>query len=115
MYIIGIANDSQDENGNAVLKPDEIRAYDGERRASRVKTLDGGVVVNDGGFAQGDRTITLAIPYTDFLRNLLWNLFQTASFIILTTEEGAFRSTFFGMSVSNGQINLTLWIREIIS
>lgn len=115
MFVIGIANDSQDENGNAILKPEEISSYGGERRVSRIKTLDGGTVVNDGGFAQGDRTITLAIPYTDLLRDLLWNLFKTASYIVITTEEGAFRCTFQGMSVSNGQINITIWVREIIS
>jgi hypothetical protein len=30
------------------------------RRISRIATLDGGVVVNDGGYSPGDRTIELA-------------------------------------------------------
>lgn len=40
------------------LLPDSI-FIDAPRRVNRVKTLDGGAVVNDGGFSEADRTITL--------------------------------------------------------
>ena len=30
------------------------------RRVNRVKTLDGGVAINDRGYAEGDRILTLA-------------------------------------------------------
>jgi effector-binding domain-containing protein len=50
-----------DVNGYVPITPTTDKADFGEsrRRASRVQTLDGGIAVNDFGYADGDRTITL--------------------------------------------------------
>lgn len=112
---IGIANKSYDIDGNAVLKPIDIDLLGGQRRATRTRTLDGGVVITDGGFAHGDRTLNVTVTHTDALKNILWALFQNANQIVVTTDDGAFLATFQGMTASDGKIKLSIWVKEIIS
>jgi ferric-dicitrate binding protein FerR (iron transport regulator) len=42
-----------------LLVLDEASFLKAERRVNRVRTLDGGAVINDGGFSDADRTIVL--------------------------------------------------------
>jgi len=61
------------------------------RRVNRVATLDGGVVVNDSGFSDGDRTIDLAwVPrdgITDAAVDRMVQLYDRAT---LATRVGVF-------------------------
>lgn len=56
--MITISTPTFDLNGSVVIHP-LPGATDGEtrRRVNRVATLDGGVAVNDRGYAEGDRTL----------------------------------------------------------
>lgn len=55
-----VSAETFDPAGHVRLEVTEESAFHPvARRVSRVKTLDGGCVVNDGGYAPADRTITL--------------------------------------------------------
>ena len=115
MKTIGIANNSFDVDGNAIFTPLDFNPLAGQRRATRTKTLDGGVVITDGGFSQGDRTLQITVSHTDPLQEILWSLFQNANQVVVATEDGAFLATFQGMIVKDGKIDLTIWVKEILS
>jgi hypothetical protein len=62
-----------------------------QRRTARVRTLDGGVAVNDGGFSDGDRTIDLAWrPRDEVTHNVVSRLLQLYPRVVVSTAEGVF-------------------------
>lgn len=115
MQVIGISNHSFDMDGAAVITPLDAVLHEGQRRGTRTRTLDGGVVITDGGFAHGDRTFRISVAHADALHGALWLLFQNANRIVVTTGEGAFLATLREMTAAGGEINLTIWVREILS
>ena len=61
------------------------------RRVSRVATLDGGVVLNDAGFSEADRTIELAwSPVSAEIEASIVRLLQTYSRLQVSTRSGCF-------------------------
>jgi hypothetical protein len=57
---VAISSVTFDLDGHVALDALDSSDVDSmERRVNRVKTLDGGVAVSDGGFAHGDRTLTV--------------------------------------------------------
>lgn len=61
------------------------------RRVNRVATLDGGVVVNDGGFAEGDKTISaIWRPVSKAHDDAVAYLVATYSVLLACTRDGAF-------------------------
>ena len=61
------------------------------RRVNRVATLDGGVVINDGGFSDGDRTINLAwSPKNGLVDAAIDRMIQLYDRAILATRVGVF-------------------------
>ncbi len=62
-----------------------------ERRVNRVRTLDGGVVINDGGFAEGDREIVLRWqPTTQSQAEAVERLLRLYSLLNVSTRRGVF-------------------------
>ena len=60
------------------------------RRFNRVKTLDGSVVVNDGGFAHGDRTWSILLRATLATDGQLKYIVENHAQVRVTTREGTF-------------------------
>ena len=61
------------------------------RRVNRVATLDGGVVVNDAGFSDGDRTIELAwSPTNGVVDAAVDRMVQLYDRAVLATRVGVF-------------------------
>jgi hypothetical protein len=90
--MIGICTQTYDLDGARVFHQTHTSdTQRSTRRVSRTATLDGGVVIDDGGYAAGDRTIELkqtnpAQADIDFCNYVL----QNYSTVILTCREGAF-------------------------
>lgn len=65
---------------------------DGElrRRVNRIATLDGGAVVDDGGYSEADRTIELAWQPTAALDAAVQRLLSVYSRIAVATRSGVF-------------------------
>lgn len=91
MNIIGLASYSYLADGAVILPAlpkTDIRK--GERRTSRTKTLDGGVVITDSGYADGDRTFTIEVKSSLSMWNKVWAIFKSSTLITVTTDDGAF-------------------------
>ncbi len=72
---------------------DESSFVETTRRVSRVKTLDGGAVISDGGFSDSDRTIVLRWkPTSAAVDSEIERLAQTYPLLTISTRRGVFRA-----------------------
>jgi len=116
MQKIGIASQTYMADGGFLLTlfPD-TQARAGSRRVSRTKTLDGGVVITDSGFAHGDRNISISIPSSSSLWARLWALFQTALLITISMDDGCFSGAPDNIQDNGDKIIMNVLIKEKIS
>jgi hypothetical protein len=83
------------------------------RRVTRTKTLDGGVALFDGGYAEGDRTIQLEpLNPSEELTSALRSLFKRYGAVLLFLEDGAYRAAPQNLFESRGRLRLTLLIEK---
>jgi len=118
--MIGISTQTYDLDGARIFN-ETSRAKDaenrrGERRTSRTATLDGGVVITDLGFSDGDRTIKVFEPDAslesiEFARYLV----EHYSLAVVTTEDGAYEAVPSTYDVSDGDLTITLAVVEKLS
>jgi len=113
----GIASTTAASAGSfllTLLPESDLRA--GTRRVSRTKTLDGGVVITDQGFAHGDRTLRLVARSSETLWAALWALFQTAALqVTVSLADGCFTGSLDQISEADGKIKLSVLLKEKIS
>lgn len=116
MYKIGIAAAAYMDNGACVVAPlDDAAIRSGSRRVSRTKTLDGGVVVSDSGYADGDRTLVVRLNSTAALWDTLWRIFRYASGVIVSTHEGCYSANIRTISDQDSVISLEILINTKLS
>lgn len=111
MNLIGLSSVTQDEAGAAMFRAtsaSDFEAY--SRRASRFKTLDGGVASFDGGFSHGDRTLDFSIDYSEDLWTVLFHLHSSYSVVYLSLQGAFYRCTIKELGISGGKIVLKIWI-----
>lgn len=88
----------------------------GSRRVSRTKTLDGGVVITDGGYCDGDRDIAIEEPEAslaavEFARYVV----ETYSDVMVTMDDGVYNAAPQSYELKAGTLVLKLWIMEKLS
>jgi len=77
------------------------------RRVNRVTTLDGGVVINDGGYAEGDRTLVYSWKAVSKAHNnSIKRLVETYSLLTVATPDGVYSAA--PESFTPGQAESTL-------
>lgn len=112
--IIGIA--ALDRGGSACIRllPDS-RLFNGSRRVSRTKTLDGGCVINDGGFSDGDRTFDIAAESTRDLWDVLWSLLRSHALVTVSTSDGLFLGAVENLNEADSRIRIKIIVKEKLS
>lgn len=113
--MIGIASELWMPEGAFVLTalPDDIRRAD--RRVNRQKTLDGGVVITDGGYADGDRDMAFRVPSEETLWNALWSFFQTASLVTVSVADGCYLAALKRIREASGVIHIEVMVKHKLS
>ena len=117
MTMIGIASDLwMDENGAFILQAlPETRTREGARRLNRRKTLDGGVVITDGGFSEGDRSMSIQVTATEELWAALWYFFQNVNQVVISADGSCYLGMLERVSEADGKVSLNMMIQEKIS
>ena len=83
------------------------------RRVNRQRTLDGGVVVNDGGFAHGDRDLRVTWrPKSSAEYASVQRLVRLYPQLIVSTREGVFRCAPSSLESRSGEATLSLMVIE---
>jgi hypothetical protein len=86
------------------------------RRVSRSATLDGGVVITDGGYSDGDRTFR--VNYRDMSQEdeaKLWEIFKNYSQVIISNIEGCFSGVLEYVKCQNGSGTVSIMYKERLS
>ena len=116
MHNIGIASALYLVDGAVMVTPlGDSNIRTAERRVSRTKTLDGGVVITDSGFAHGDRTFIVALESTQSMWEALHDIFTITTLITVSTEEGCFSGAVESWKDYGDQISIKILIKEKIS
>jgi hypothetical protein len=116
MYRIGLASQIYLADGGFALKPSaDSRIRSGSRRVNRTKTLDGGVVITDSGYADGDRTLDLYVISSATVWTQLWTIFKLATLVTVTTDDGAFSGAMEAINDNGDYIAIRILIKERIS
>lgn len=118
--MIGVATLTYDLEGSRVFRNTErsrdLKNRKGERRITRTGTLDGGVVIADMGFVDGDRDIIIeepkaSIEAVDFARYIC----EEYNLVTVTTEDGAYEAAPSAYEVSDGTLKMTMLVSEKVS
>ena len=114
--MIGLSATLQDGSGGVFLPVlPESKTLGGSRRVSRIQTLDGGCVINDGGFSHGDRTMEIVTPYETERWTVLWNLTRNHTQVMVSTREGLFLGTIEYLNAEEAKVRIRILIKEKLS
>ena len=111
--MIGLCSYTYDTDGDLMIAPlyEDTSIRGMERRLSRVKTLDGGCVITDGGLTPADRSFTLVFESDSVIWSALRNL-AAGSWITVSTDEGCFLSKLERINEQNGKITCGIMIKS---
>jgi hypothetical protein len=83
-----------------------------DRRVTRIATLDGGVVYNDFGHADGDRTMTIRWTYDATTHAAVERLIRYYGTVFVSTREGFFLAAIHRHDVQQSTSALRLLILD---
>lgn len=83
-----------------------------QRRVNRSKTLDGGVYIDDLGYADGDRTLTLSADVDEDTEDRLFNILENHSLIWVSLHDGAFTAVMNSVSMNSTRAKINILIKE---
>ena len=106
--------ESYDVNPSVVLEIEpESELHNGRRRVVRTATLDGESVMDDGGYSESDRTLTLVLltPSESTLEELS-RLAEDYDYWTLGTHVGMFKVKLYNMRSSGGRTTVVLYVHS---
>jgi len=109
--MISISTTIFDCNGSVVFD-DSADIRENVARVSRIKTLDGGVVINNSGFSDGDMTVGISSKISEVKAKDLWHIFKNYTSINFSTEHGFFLGSIKTLKINNGRITMSILIAK---
>lgn len=109
--MIIISTTTGDINGHVSINTN-IDIRDNIARVSRVKTLDGGAVVDNSGFSYSDITVNISTRISESQAATLWYIFKTYTAILLSTNAGLFLAAIKRLKTNNGALDMTILIES---
>jgi len=111
--MISLATTTYDSNGHTIIKDSsrtniETRDY----RLIKSQTLDGGTVFIHSGYAVGDREITVNSNITESQAETLKYIGDNYTSVTVSTEEGFFLGAIKKLNTNNGELEMTLYLKE---
>ena len=102
------------EAGSAVLIKDDSRCSikNYRSRVIRSATLDGGAVIENLGFSNGDRTITIVTEQDEVILEKIKSLIVDELFLLVSTRDGVFYGAAESLVADRGQITLNFLVKE---
>ncbi len=81
-------------------------------RISRTATLDGGVYIEHGGYTDGDRTLRIEAVVDAVQAAALKMIFEGQTLVTVSMDDGLFLGAIQYMAVDNGDLKMTIYIKE---
>jgi hypothetical protein len=116
--MIGLSTPIFDIDGDFIfyannLIIDDLTNTTVERRINKVKTLDGGVFIDDSGYTAGDIDIVISVRNPDEILFInLRNLFLYHSFVTIITAEGNYSCVPYTIKLVNGNAVMVFSTKE---
>lgn len=88
---------------------------DATRRVSRTQTLDGGVVLIDSGYSEGDRTFELYAVANNDRWNAVKDTFLQYPLIYLSIDEGLYMGVIEKIYVQNAELYIKFLPKEKVA
>lgn len=86
------------------------------RRLTRSATLDGGCVITDSGYSDGDQTFSFAFTnVTEDICDRLWAFFKSESMVNLSVHDGFFTGYLKSVSIKGGDVKISFLVKEKIT
>ncbi|MCK7542974.1 hypothetical protein MLC59_02160 [Marinobacter bryozoorum] len=106
-----------DINGTVIAhSPDMEGLQNLTRRVSRAATLDGQAAINDFGFTDADRDLSVEwTPATLEEMENVRRMFKTYSRLVVSFSEGCFLAAPESFSAPDGQVSITLFVDKRLS
>jgi hypothetical protein len=113
MISISKITQSTESNAAVVIKEKaKSKIRDARARVSRSATLDGGAVIEHLGFSDGDRQLDILAQLNETVSGYIWDIFTDETFINISTSDGFFYGVIDRLKVDNGDMQMTLLIKE---
>jgi len=102
------------EAGSAVIIKDDSRSTIKEYspRVSRSPTLDGGAVIENLGYSDGDREINIASMVDQEVETKLQSMVRDELYLVVSTRDGVFFGAIDSLKVDRGSLNLKILAQE---
>lgn len=102
------------EAGSAVLikNDNRCRIKNYRPRVSRSPTLDGGAVIENLGYSDGDRQIEIISLVDNVVEAKLKSMAVDELYLVVSTRDGVFYGSVDAMTVDRGQLNLKILAQE---
>ena len=102
------------EVGSAVIIKDDSRCTikNYNPRVSRSPTLDGGAVIENLGYSDGDREITIVSLVSQEIEAKLKSMAVDELYLVVSTRDGVFYGAVDVMQVDRGSLNLKILAQE---
>ena len=117
--MIGLSTITFDLKGARIFSGDrnaDLKNRKGDRRISRTATLDGGVLIADLGFSDGDRTLTaIELDATQEAVDFAQYIVEHYTLINAATDDGVYEVAPESYIVDDGKLTITLLVNRKIS
>jgi len=113
--MISISKITQSTESNAAViirEKAKSKIKNAAARVSRSATLDGGAVIEHLGFSDGDRQLDIFARIDESMSSNVWSIFTGETFINISTADGFFYGVIDRLKVDNGDMQMTLLIKE---
>lgn len=109
--MISISTTTKNVDGNVIIKSN-ADYRDNKARLSRVRTLDGAVIVNHFGVSDGDITLLIEARLGESACAKLWDIFNNSIRVLVSIQDGLFVAAIKSLRIENGLVRMTIFIEE---
>lgn len=102
------------ENGTVMIAEDPTASDLKERptRVSRTATIDGGSVIDNQGYSDGDRSPVVRARITAEQEDILNNLQANCTYVSISMPDGCYKGVIEAMNCNGGELSLSLMIES---
>ena len=110
---IGIKKTTQDA-GSAVLIREDGRSelLRSKARIMRTPTLDLETVIDNQGYAVGDRTLKIVAALEQSKADEVWDLYKNNLYLLISTRDGMFYGSIENLKIDAGLLEMTFLVKE---
>jgi hypothetical protein len=110
---IGLKKISADSESAVLIRDDSSSTIKNYRpRVMRAATLDGGAIIENLGYSDGDRELNIISRVDEEIETKLRSMVQDELYLVISTRDGVFYGAINYMKIDRGNLNLKILAQE---